>query len=298
MLDRESTFADAEIIKTLQTKFVSVAIDQAYQRRQKDTEGDFYRGIAKDSPRGDGSNGGTTQGLYIATPDGKYLGYTNHRSPERIKKFIAESLAKFKPTNVDSIKPEKIDRRYHPVLPKGGLVVRVQARVLDGYEPTDNKWQKIFQSSLSRDNLWLTNKEHESIVNGVIPAKVQRRVARFHLVDNTRGEPPMWRDDEIKSINMKLENGKLTGNASLSTRDGSRTFDCDFYGYVKTSDGMITRFDVIALGKFFGEGTYTKNAPKGKFPLGISFTLADGKDVADPIPPQASRGWLDGYLKN
>ena len=184
--------------------------------------------------------------------------------PSGSRSFIAESLAKFKPTNVDSIKPEKIDRRYHPVLPKGGLVVRVQARVLDGYEPTDNKWQKIFQSSLSRDNLWLTNKEHESIVNGVIPAKVQRRIARFHLVDNTRGEPPMWRDDEIKSINMKLENGKLTGNASLSTRDGSRTFDCDFYGYVKTSDGMITRFDVIALGKFFGEGTYTKNAPKGK----------------------------------
>jgi hypothetical protein len=298
VLDRESTFADSEIIKTLQTKFVPVAIDQAYQRRQKDTEGDFYRGIAKDGPRGDGANGRTTQGLYIATPSGKYLGYTNHRSPDRVKKFIAESLAKFKPSNSESVKPEKVDRRYHPNLPKGGLMVRVQAKVLDGYAPTDNKWQKIFQSALSRDNLWMTQKEHQSIANGVIPAIAQRRIARFHLVDNTRGEPPMWSDKEIESINMKIENGKLTGNALLSTHNGSRTFDCKFYGYVETSNGKVTRFDVVAMGKFQGEGQYTKNAPKGRFPLGISFTLADGTDVADPIPPQASRGWLDGYLKN
>lgn len=297
MLDRESTFADAEIIKTLQTKFVPVAIDQAYQRRQKDTEGEFYRGIAKDSPRGDGSDSGTTQGLYIATPSGKYLGYTNHRSPERVKKFIAESLAKFKPGDSEAITPEKIDRRYQPDLPKGGLIVRVQAKILDGYEPTDNKWQKIFQSALSRDNLWLTGEEHQSVVNEVVPTIVQRRIARFHLVDNTRGEPPMWRDDEIKSINMKIENGKLTGKASLASRDGSRKFDCSFYGYVETTEGKVTRFDVVALGDFEGEGRFTKNAPKGKFPLGISFTLADGSDVADPIPPQASRGWLDGYLK-
>jgi hypothetical protein len=108
----------------------------------------------------------------------------------------------------------------------------------------------------------------------------------------------MWSDKEIESINMKIESGKLTGNALLSTRNGSRTFDCKFYGYVETSNGKVTRFDVVAMGKFQGEGQYTKNAPKGKFPLGISFTLADGTDVADPIPPQASRGWLDGYLKN
>jgi hypothetical protein len=298
VLDRESTFADSEIIKTLQTKFVSVAIDQAYQRRQQDTEGDFYRGIAKDSPRGDGANGGTTQGLYIATPSGKYLGYTNHRSPDRVKKFIAEALAKFKPSSSESVKSEKIDRRYHPNLPKGGLMIRVQAKVLGGYAPSDDKWQKIFHSALSRDNLWMTQKEHQSVANGVIPAIVQRRIARFHLVDNTRGEPPMWSDQEIKSINMKIENGKLTGDALLSTQDGSRTFDCKFYGYVETSHGKVTRFDVVAMGQFLGEGRYTKNAPQGEFPLGISFTLADGTDVADPIPPQASRGWLDGYLKN
>ncbi len=37
-------------------------------------------------------------------------------------------------------------------------------------------------------------------------------------------------------------------------------------------------------------GRYTRNPPEGKFPLGISFTLADGNDIADAVRPQASRG--------
>ena len=34
----------------------------------------------------------------------------------------------------------------------------------------------------------------------------------------------------------------------------------------------------------------------GRFPLAVSMTLADGRDVADQILPQGARGWLEGYL--
>lgn len=89
MLDRESTFADPEIVKLLQTKFIPVAIDQAYQRRQKDAEGDFYRKIAGQGPRSNFRS--TTQGLYAATPDGKLLFYNNNRGPERFD-FVQQCL--------------------------------------------------------------------------------------------------------------------------------------------------------------------------------------------------------------
>ena len=59
MLDRESTFANPAIVKLLQTRFIPVAIDQAYQRRQKDNEGKFYQKIANQGPRKIGR--GTTQ---------------------------------------------------------------------------------------------------------------------------------------------------------------------------------------------------------------------------------------------
>ena len=35
----------------LRTQFIAVAIDQAYQRRQQDAEGEFYRKIAGQGPR-------------------------------------------------------------------------------------------------------------------------------------------------------------------------------------------------------------------------------------------------------
>ena len=297
MLDRESTFADPEIVKLLKTKFVPVAIDQAYQRRQKDTEGDFYRKIAAESPRGDGSNGGTTQGLYVASPDGIYLGYSNHRDPQRIKKMMMNGLSQYQPQNTKVLEPERVDRRYNPKPPEGGLVLRVQAKVLDGYAPTENRWKKIFQSSISRDNLWITQSEHQALTKGKVPVSLQRRIARFHLVDNTRGEPPMWRANEIQKMEMKINDGKLEGNALLQTRDNSRGFDVRLAGKIEVENNRVTRFDLVAKGQFWGAGPYTRNAPAGKFPLAVTFRLADGSDVADAIPPQGSRGWVQGYLE-
>lgn len=273
-----------------------MAIDQAYQRRQKDTEGDFYRKIAAKSPRGDGSNGGTTQGLYVSAPDGTFLGFSNHRSPDRIKKMLDESLSRYRPAAAKSVQPERIDPRWNVKPPQGGLVIRTQAKILSGYEETDNRWQKIFQSAISRDNLWINAEEQKAIASGTIPELVQRRIARYHLVDNTRGEPPMWRENEIQEISMKIESGTLTGSVKLKTKDGRRGYEAAFYGKVESSEGKVTRFDVVAKGLFWGEGRYTRNAPKGKFPLAVTFRIGDGSDVADAIPPQGSRGWVRGYM--
>ena len=64
----------------LREDFVPVAIDQAYERRQKDNEGEFYRRIAGQGPRKDFDN--TTQGFYVATAAGDLLLYNNNRDPD------------------------------------------------------------------------------------------------------------------------------------------------------------------------------------------------------------------------
>jgi hypothetical protein len=300
VLDRASTFADPQIVKMLKADFVPVAVDQAYQRRQKDAEGEFYRKIAGQGPRKNFN--GTTQGFYIATPGGKLLLYNNNRDVPKVRRLMQAKLAEFsrsdaKAAQAAAIDAGKPDSRWNPDPPEGGLVVRVRAKVLDGYEPTTNRWRRIFQTSLSRDNLWISKREREALARGNVPASLQRRIARFHLVDNTRGEPPMWRDREVRSVQMSLKNGRLSGRAKLATADGRRSYDAELLGSVETKDGKITRFDVVALGKFRGEGPFTRGAPKGEFPLAVGFTLADGKDIADRIPPQGSRGWLPGYLR-
>lgn len=299
MLDRESTFADPKIINLLKTRFIPVAIDQANQRRQQDTEGEFYRKLTSQSPRSDVTQ--TTQGFYIATASGDLLLYNNNRHPEKLLRLMKEKLAEFEAgyqdTKMRAIEASSIDSRYNLSPPKGGLVVRVQAKILDGYEPTDDRWRQIFQSALSRDNLWITKQEHEALVDGTILESLQHRIARFHLVDNTRGEPPMWKAEEIRECRMKLVDGEFTGDVLLQNQRRDRGYDATMRGVVEVRGGKVTRFDMVTLGDFWGEGRYTRGAPKGKFPLAISFTLADGQDIADEVAPQGARGWLAGYLR-
>jgi hypothetical protein len=295
VIDRVSTFADPAILQVIKSRTVPVAIDQAYQRRQQDAEGVFYRKIAAKSPRNNFQ--GTTQGLFIAAPDGTFLGYTNSRVPRHVLKIINQSLDKYQPAQVAVLARGKSDSRYNPVPPEGGLVLRVQAKVLGGYEKTDNPHRQMMIDAISRDNLWLSRAEHEALVTGLFPPAVAERIARFHLVDNTRGEPPMWAKEQIRALDIKLRGGTVTGRAHVETDDHLRGYQPEFLGYIEAGNGVVTRFDLVAKGMFWGQGTYTRNAPKGKFPLAISFSLADGTDIADRVPPQGSRGWINGYMK-
>lgn len=287
------------MIDLLQTELIPVAIDQAYQRRQQDSEGEFYRKIAGQGPRSDFK--GTTQGFYLATPAGELLLYNNNRDPDKLVRLTRQALREFesRPDAADAkpIHAEKRDPRFNPKPPSGGLVVRVRAKVLDGYPSAAGRWDAAFQRALSRDNLWITAVEHQALVAGRILPSLQRRMARYHLVDNTRGEPPMWSRTEIKSLEMKLTGDQLTGSVQLKTDSGDRGYEAALRGVVEVTDGQVTRFDVVCLGQFWGAGPFTGNAPPGKFPLAIGFELADGKSVADTIPPQGSRGWVQGYLK-
>jgi len=284
VLDRESTFADPEIVKLLQTKFIPVAIDQAYQRRQKDPEGEFYRKLAGQGPRSNSRS--TTQGLYAAAPDGKLLFYNNNRGPERVQRLLKQALADYQPSNVTAVKRGSPDARYNPQPPEGGLVVRVRAKVLGGYEATDDRWRRIFQTATSRDNLWISHGENSALLQDRIPESLQRRLARFHLVDNTRGEPPMWRESEIVKLKMTLKDGRLSGEVQLETADGKRGYHAKLLGDIEAKNGKVVRFDCVALGDFWGQGPYTRGAPKGKLPFGRFLQLGrrNGHCRRDPAP--------------
>ena len=259
----------------------------------------FYRSIASQSPRNDFEQ--TTQGFYVATAAGKLLLYNNNRDPEKLLRLLQRSLEDREDTpntvEVKELEATATDPRFNVEAPEGGLTVRVNAKVMSGYEPTSDPLRSIFQNAISRDNLWITAREHEALVQGQFPKSLQQRMARYHLVDSTRGEPPMWKPAEIRDVDMQLSGSLMTGSVRLETERGDRGYDADLRGKVEVQDGRVVRFDVVCLGQFWGEGPFTRGAPKGKFPLAIALTLADGSDVADRIPPQGARGWVDGYLR-
>ena len=287
----------------LKTDFVPVAIDQWFQRRQKDAEGDFYRKVASQGPRRDFNK--TTQGRYVCTPDGKLLGYNNNRGAERLLKVMRQALKEFDPANADfrPIEADKPDPRLlaGSRIPENATVIRVTSKVLGGYQPTED-WTRAFQQSMGRDNLVLTQEDVKQLIEvaqtgGKVSDRIAGRIARFHLADNTRGEAEWWRPEEVKQLNLTIDEGKLKGSAELATADDKRGYSAALTGYIKVTDSTIKQFDLVAEGTAWGRGRFTGFEPKGKFPFAVSFRLADGTDPSDKIPPHGTKGWGRKYYE-
>jgi len=107
----------------------------------------------------------------------------------------------------------------------------------------------------------------------------------------------MWLAEEIRESEIEFRDGRLSGRLRMESEAGDREYRVELLGFVESDGEKVTRFDLVAKGSFRGEGTFTRKAPPGEFPLAVSFRLADGTDLADAIPPQGSRGWIDGYLR-
>jgi hypothetical protein len=93
-----------------------------------------------------------------------------------------------------------------------------------------------------------------------MPPAIIQRMARFHLADNTRGEPDHWSAAQVRSAEVRCEvvrsdadevRLKLTGSALLSTQaDGDqsrRGYDAALAGDVRFDrrQERFTRFDLL-----------------------------------------------------
>jgi hypothetical protein len=299
VLDRVSIFSDPQIVEVLKTRVIPVAVDAWYMNRKQDGEGEFYRKVvSQDSSRTDFNS--STQGRYAFTPEGQLIGFNNNRSVERIQNLLKKALEKYPPgapaeaSLIDTARKASLDR----TIKEGTVVVNVYAKVLGGQEETENKTAKMFQAALGEDHLWIRKDEADALVRGELAESLKRRIALYHLNDFTRGEPNMWRANQVKKLEMTLKDGKLIGTVQLETPDGKRGYETDLLGFIEAKDGKLSRFDLVSKGLFWGAGSYTNTAgtPKGKFPLGVAFRLADGKNEADKVPPQAARD-LNEYLR-
>jgi hypothetical protein len=295
-----SIFSDPQIVEVLKTRVIPVAVDAWYMNRKQDGEGEFYRKVvSQDSSRTDFNS--STQGRYAFTPEGQLIGFNNNRSVERIQNLLKKAVENYPPgatpaeaALIDPLRKPSLDR----TIKEGTVVVNVYAKVLGGQDETENKTAKMFQASLGEDHLWIRKDEADALARGELAESLKRRLALYHLNDFTRGEPNMWRANQVKKLEMTLKDGKLSGAVQLETADGKRGYETDLLGFIEAKDGRLSRFDLVSKGLFWGAGSYTNTAgtPKGKFPLGVAFRIADGKNEADKVPPQAARD-LNEYLR-
>jgi hypothetical protein len=324
-MGRVSTFADKAVIKMATDQFIPVCTDDWYTRRRQDAEGEFFRKMADASGR-TGEGGSTRQGIYVFTADGTPLGFKNGgHDAEFMKGVFRDALKKFqrlpanqrKPGAVEIPEPGKLDAKYTRTIPADGLVARVNTRVLEtkGTELSAGTSTTKGGDKASRDFLWLTKKEATSFVPPdaklgqtiPVPEPIINRISRFHLLDNTRGEPEFWKKDQVRKTAMTLTvtaatketiSLQLDGAILLSTdadlNKAERGYDLKLHGELRYSlkTERFEQFDLAAIGQHWGEQAYAGKARSGKTQLGVVFTLADVTKPGSTISPQGIRSEL------
>jgi hypothetical protein len=290
---RATAFNDPKVVDLLKKEFVCVGIAHNGAGRRKDAEGDFARKLI--------GKGGTLQGLHVINTKGDLVGYVYDFRPESVLATLNKTLKKYEHFEVPEIDFKNKDKRF--TMPEDGLVVFTIAKVLGGHDPVKAKagtiqhdMETAWKTSMGREHLWIRKDETQALVKGELPDSLTKRIVRYHLVDNTRGTPTGWTGADIKKLDIKFKDGRLTGSVHLETKDEKRGYQADLLGFIQAKDGKVTRFDVVANGQFWGQGTYTPGAPKGRFPLAISFTLGETSDPLYNLVPDAVRCYAD-YLR-
>jgi hypothetical protein len=311
--DRVSALRDPKVIDLIRTKFVPLAIDATNSYFYTDKADGKFLTVNLDS-------------FVVRTADGKVLGhkgtaFTDNHGRE-LKEMLEEALKKFRPGKAPKLEADKSDRK----VPEDVVVVNVTARLLGSPEPYTldkliqfvpetkklkpqdqkayldyyDKWSKIFHTALGQDHLWIRKDEVQALAKGELPESLKIRIARYHLEDFARGQALYWPGkDHIKKLEMKLKRGRLTGSVHLEDRATKRGFEAELLGFIEFKGNKLTRFDLVAKGRYWGSTCLLAFAPRKKYPLAVGFSLSRDNEEAKKVPPNGllKIAGESGYLR-
>lgn len=204
-------WTDERIIR-LASDFVPVADEVFRLQSHTDPESRFFQSIADNGHyRG---KGGTRQGIYICTPNGKLLDSVNSLDADVVLKLMRNGLTTWRSLHQAKKLPPPVERftpkyRWEFNYPENGLVLTSVSRDLDstgGEFPTRTPFW-------NRDHVWFTSGEasmwlpNECIVGArhSVPQEIGMRLARLHLVDDVRGQTIPYAPQEVRTAQFKTE---------------------------------------------------------------------------------------------
>jgi len=170
---------------------------------------------------------GTRQGFWVLAPDGTLLGGVNSRSAEAVHGLLTGALERWEqlPESARHLPAEariEPEHRWEDSWPEDGLVLVRHARELgpEGLAgPRPPAW--------NRDFAWFSGAEKEALVPAdAAPgatldwSPVARRLARFHLVDNVRGQTLPFADSEVESARLEARIASRVGDQLVLALEG------------------------------------------------------------------------------
>jgi hypothetical protein len=210
---------------------------------------------------------------------------------------------------------------------KRGEVARITAEdVKDRKQfPADNwRWADAIFTQPMPDVMWIREAEWKALVpksprkgdRFAVPEAIKQRLFRYHLINGTFGLPEIWWPGQFRSGRLTLTveevspilRLRLRGAALMATdadpAKAQRGYDARLTGTLEydPGKGAFTRFDVVALGDWWGGEPRPAHEPQfarpGRTPFGVAFELARGDRAADLMPPkgQPARAVAEWYF--
>ena len=316
-------------MKKLAARFVAAADEVWYLHNRKGPECDFFRKFCED-----GHYGGrrrptnTRQGIYCCTPAGEFLASVNTQDPRAMARMLETALAKWRtipgkrrylatPPAAGAGRAMRGEGRY----PAGGLVLAVYSRDLPRKKRPDD-WRA---RAWNRDYAWFRRIEAraflpEEIARGAthtVPEALVARIARFHLVDNVRGQTLPYRASDVKEARLETQvvavrgtrvEIRMTGRTRTWVEgrwhvggmrsqpvEAKRGFLANLAGRAvfDKKTGRFVAFELVAAGTRTGGTRYNaRHDDLGPAPMGVALVLA-GESPAERVAPAFfwSYGW-------
>jgi hypothetical protein len=307
-LNRAFTFSDPTIVRRLKEEFIPFAGNTAeLQPGLAFEEVQAAKWFMKMADQKDWrKQGNTTQGMYIASANGKTYAFKNTPGKSDTLRFMDKGLEEFKknlPPKVE-ITTEELEARYtHKPKPETS-VLAVYSRVCPIPEGADNRNRNI-----GKDYFWIAQSEVEEILDAEaaapaeplkLPQSIIARMCRFTFLDLIRGEPDFWTPRQVEKAAFSLEKKGVDGalhsfafnggfrneTGFLSRRGIEGTVSGEFTINAETK--RIVKFRAYAASIAWGASTLTQRGlPNGKFPLIFALIEADDDPYAREVSPSA-----------
>jgi len=300
------------MIHRLQTEFIPVSGNTAELQFRRTPAAAWFMQMANQADWRS-QPGNTTQGFYVAAADGTCYGWMNERDLPKLQALMDRGLEQFRahPPAAVAIPDTDLAARFAAAPDPSTSVVRVFTRIRPvpaGADPINN--------GVGRDQMWIFAEDvrdlleaSESADEFEMPRALATRMVRFHLIDNVRGEPDMWKPDQVRKAAFTVRiaarapgrrDFTFSGEFAQGLPDDSRGQEGTIRGEfsVDTETRKVTRFRAYSEGKAWGCSEYTPEEPEGRFPLIIAMVETDDA-IARAVPPQAvwmGREYLSPHL--
>ena len=251
MAGRRSVWSDPRLIERARS-FVP-ATDEVWrlQRGLGPESRAFQRMADRGHYRG---KGGSRQGIYVCTPDGELLASINSLSADRVLATMEEGLAAWNALDEDARRagleraPDDLDQepRWEWSYPVGGLVLRSVNRDLppDGLPGSPPPSERA-----NLDHAWFSAKEARGFLPDVLEVGrtfdvdplLTTRLARFHLVDNVRGQTLPFAPGEVQGSRITGTVVRASGDEVELRFQGSTVAEADGVWRLGENDWTPTR---------------------------------------------------------